>query len=191
MQVLHDGAGIYCFAGQGLKLQGNFIHDIEDTGSYGASSYYLDERSENCVVEGNLSVNVARPSHNHMALKNTIRNNVFIYDGDMWLTFPKSSQFTLEKNVIYATGIITITNPDGIAVLENNILYSGKGKIIGRKLNNYSDSGDEVLAAGEGNVLADPVLLKYAEGKVEFGTDSPAGKLGIRPIDVSFRRHTI
>ncbi|MHC4728546.1 MAG: right-handed parallel beta-helix repeat-containing protein, partial [Planctomycetota bacterium] len=78
MQELHDGAGIYCFAGKGLVLRGNFIRDITDTGGYGASAYYLDERSENCLVEGNLSVGIVRPSHNHMAKKNTIRNNVFI-----------------------------------------------------------------------------------------------------------------
>ena len=67
MQELHDGAGIYCFGGKGLVLRGNFIYDIVDTGGYGASAYYLDEQCEGCVVEKNLSINVARPSHNHMA----------------------------------------------------------------------------------------------------------------------------
>ncbi|MHC4426378.1 MAG: right-handed parallel beta-helix repeat-containing protein, partial [Planctomycetota bacterium] len=47
MKELHDGGGIYCFAGKGLVLRGNFIRDIIDTGGYGASAYYLDERSEN------------------------------------------------------------------------------------------------------------------------------------------------
>ncbi|GAH89093.1 unnamed protein product, partial [marine sediment metagenome] len=99
MLELHDGGGIYCFAGKNLVLRGNFIRDIPDTGGYGASAYYLDERSENCLVEGNLSLRVDRPSHNHMANKNTIRNNVFIIDGDARLTFPRSSNYVFEKNI--------------------------------------------------------------------------------------------
>ncbi|MBN2268993.1 MAG: right-handed parallel beta-helix repeat-containing protein, partial [Sedimentisphaerales bacterium] len=91
MTELHDGGGIYCFAGNGLVLRGNFIRDIIDTGGYGASAYYLDERSENCIVEGNLSVGIVRPSHNHMAKNNCVRNNVFVSDKDMALTFPRSS----------------------------------------------------------------------------------------------------
>jgi len=124
MQELHDGAGIYCFAGNGLVLRGNFIRDIIDTGGYGASAYYLDERSENCLVEGNLSVGIVRPSHNHMAKRNTIRNNVFISGADARLTFPKSSNYTMERNVICAKGKIILENPDAITTFKDNVLFS-------------------------------------------------------------------
>ena len=69
MQVLHDGAGIYITFCKRVVVRGNYIHDIVDTGGYGASAYYLDEQAEDCLVEDNLSVRVARPSHNHMARK--------------------------------------------------------------------------------------------------------------------------
>jgi len=128
MQQLHDGAGIYCFAGKNLVLRGNFIHDITDTGGYGASAYYLDERSENCLVEGNLSIDVARPSHNHMAQNNTIGNNVFISGKDLRLTFPRSSGYTFEKNVLVAGGKIVFDNFEAVAQTSNNILYSEQGE---------------------------------------------------------------
>ncbi len=185
MQELHDGAGIYCFAGNGLVLRGNFIRDIIDTGGYGASAYYLDERSENCLVEGNLSVGIARPSHNHMAKRNTIRNNVFISDADARLTFPKSSDYTVEKNIVYAKGKIVLENPDAITALRNNVLFSKEGIVQGRKLKNYSQSGTYQLKADSGNLLDDPLVLEFKAGIVKFGPDSPAGKLGIEPIDVS------
>ena len=185
MQELHDGAGIYCFAGNGLVLKGNFIRDIIDTGGYGASAYYLDERSENCLVEGNLSVGIARPSHNHMAKRNTIRNNVFISDADARLTFPKSSDYTVEKNIVYAKGKIVLENPDAITALRNNVLFSKEGIVQGRKLKNYSQSGTYQLKADSGNLLDDPLVLEFKAGIVKFGPDSPAGKLGIEPIDVS------
>jgi hypothetical protein len=185
MQELHDGAGIYCFAGKGLILRGNFIRDIIDTGGYGASAYYLDERSENCLVEGNLSVGIVRPSHNHMAKNNTIRNNVFISDADARLTFPKSSNYTVEKNVICAKGNIILENPDAVTALRNNVFFSTEGTVQCRKLKNYSRAGSYQLKAEEGNLLVDPLIVEFEKGAVRFAPDSPVGKLGIKPIDVS------
>ncbi|MBI2201967.1 MAG: right-handed parallel beta-helix repeat-containing protein, partial [Armatimonadetes bacterium] len=111
MEALHDGAGIYITFCKGVTLRQNIIRDIIETGGYGASAYYLDEQAENCLVEGNLSLRVNRPSHNHMAKSNVIRGNVFLVEGEAKLTFPRSSEFTLERNVICATGKIRIDNP--------------------------------------------------------------------------------
>ena len=185
MLELHDGGGIYCFAGERLVLRGNFIRDIVDTGGYGASAYYLDERSENCVVEGNLSVNVARPSHNHMAKNNTIRNNVFINDGDLRLTWPRSSGYRFEKNILWAKGRILLENREGIVELANNVFFSEQDVVEGRKLDRYTTTESYGMRPGESNRHADPQLLRYREGKVEMAADSPARDLGIVPLDVS------
>jgi hypothetical protein len=185
MKELHDGGGIYCFAGKDLVLRGNFIHDIIDTGGYGASAYYLDERSENCLVEGNLSVGIVRPSHNHMAKGNAIRNNVFISDSDARITFPRSSDYTFERNVVRAEGQIVLENPDGITTLRNNVLFSAEGKIQFRRLKDYSQVGSYSFEANEENLTADPHIAEFEKGVVRFAGDSPALKLGIKPIDVS------
>ncbi len=185
MQELHDGAGIYCFAGKNLVLRGNFIHDIVDTGGYGASAYYLDERSEGCLVEKNLSLNVVRPSHNHMAENNTIRNNVFISNGDMQLTFPRSSGYTLEGNIVLARGKITFDNYEAVATAANNIFYSKEGKVECHKLDRYSRTESYSLEPRDSNLQTDPMLTAYQQGKVELAPDSPAHRQGIEPIDVS------
>ena len=185
MQELHDGAGIYCFAGKGLVLRGNFIYDIVDTGGYGASAYYLDERSENCLVEGNLSVNVARPSHNHMAVNNTIRNNVFVTNGDMRLTFPRSSGYTFEKNILRAGGKITFDNYEAITSATNNILFSAEGKIECQKLDRYSGTGTYTLEPTKTNLQKDPMLTTDETGKIEYAPTSPTHNLNIAPIDVT------
>lgn len=184
MQVLHDGGGIYCFAGRNTVLRGNHIHDIVNTGGYGSSAYYLDERSEHCVVEGNLSYGVARPSHNHMAHNNAIRDNVFIFDGDARLTFPKSRDFTLERNVIVATGSIRFENSDAVT-LKGNILFSETGTIVGIGSKNDQNTGQPVLAPGPINVFADPQIVVSRDGRVHFALTSPAVDLGIRDLDVS------
>jgi hypothetical protein len=184
MLELHDGGGIYCFAGKDLVLRGNFIRDIVDTGGYGASAYYLDERSENCLVEGNLSVGIVRPSHNHMAKSNTIRNNVFISDTDTRITFPRSSGYTFEHNVICAKDEIVLENPDAITTMQNNVLYSAKGKIQCRRLKDYSRVGDYSFEEDSGDLTADPQIIEFEKGRVIFSANSPALKLGIKPIDV-------
>jgi hypothetical protein len=176
MQVLHDGGGIYCFAGKNTVLRGNHIHDITNTGGYGSSAYYLDERSENCVVEGNLSYGVARPVHNHMAHHNTIRDNVFFYDGDARLTFPKSSDFRLERNVIVAAGSIRFENVDAVT-LAGNLFYSETNTILG--------AGRQSLNPGPTNVVADPQMVLGRDGRVQFARTSPAADLGIAELDVS------
>ncbi len=170
MQVLHDGAGIYITFCKGITVRGNYIHDIIETGGYGASAYYLDEQAENCLVEGNLSVRVNRPSHNHMAKNNIIRNNVFVVEGDALLTFPKSTDFVLEKNVVYATGKVTITNPGAIKSWDRSIFFSSKAQFEGVPA--------EV-------VKEDPLFENPAKGNFRFKTGSPALKLGIPPVDIS------
>ncbi len=188
MKELHDGAGIYITFCKRVTLRGNFIHDITDTGGYGASAYYLDEQAEDCLVEGNLSLRVNRPSHNHMARRNTLRNNVFVVDGDASITFPRSSDYRLEKNIVVATGKITFSNPAAIAAFPGNVLFSGTGKVEGQPLKDYRAAGAEPLKPGEGSILADPKLAVSERGKVTFSPDSPALRLGIRPIDVSDAR---
>ena len=179
MQVLHDGAGIYITFCKRVVLRGNYIHDIVDTGGYGASAYYLDEQAEDCLVEGNLSVRVARPSHNHMARKNTLRGNVFVCDGDATLTFPRSSDYCLERNVVVAKGAIRITRPEAITAAKDNVLLSRSGKVEGVALKDYREAGAQPVAAGPGWLLADPGLTEYESGRVRFVPTGAAARSSV------------
>ncbi len=185
MLELHDGGAIYMFAGKGSVMRGNFAFDIPDTGGYGASAYYLDERSEDCLVEKNVSVGIARPSHNHMAKKNTIRNNVFVYDGDMTITFPRSSEYTFEKNILAAGGSILFQGINNVSKLSANILHSGTGKLIGETLKDYGGTGRADVSLGEDNKAVDPKVAVEPSGKVVYGDETILGELKIEKIDGS------
>jgi hypothetical protein len=52
-------------------------------------------------------------------------------------------------------------------------------RAIGAKTGTYQ------LKAEDGNLLVDPLIVEFEKGTVRFAPDSPAGKLGIKPIDVS------
>lgn len=185
MLVLHDGGGIYTFAPKRLVMRGNFIHDIPDTGGYGSSAYYLDERAEGCVVERNVSVRVQRPSHNHMAKNNTIRGNIFITEGPMRLTFPRSEGFTFQKNVLVAKGDITFNGTNVVRTWGKNVFFAKDGKVVGQQIQRYATKGTADLPT-DAVLLADPKLLPgWEKGVVKFADDSPVRKLGIRDLDVS------
>jgi hypothetical protein len=184
MKTLHDGAAIYVFGAKNCILRGNLARDITDTGGYGASAYYLDEQCEGCIVEKNLSLRVGWPSQNHMAKKNTIRDNVFIVLGDAKITFPRSSEHVMERNVLYAKGKITITNPDGVTTWSKNLFFSGSNKIEGVKLKDYSSAGTVPGAPGD-TVVGDPLFVDWEKGDYRYRPGSPALKLGLEPVDVS------
>ncbi len=184
MKIMHDGAAIYMFAARDCILRGNVARDIVDTGGYGASAYYLDERSTGCLVERNLSLRVARPLHNHMATNNVIRENVFIVQGDAKLTFPRSKDFTLSGNILYATGRIRVEGVNAVTNWTRNIFFSGAGDIGAVRLKDYAVV-DGMASLPEGVVTTDPLFLDWPQGDYRFQDASPAIGLGLRPFNAT------
>ena len=186
MQELHDGAGIYITFCKQVTIRGNFIRDIADTGGYGASAYYLDEQAEGCLVEHNLSLNVARPAHNHMARNNIIRNNVFIHNGPMSITFVRSIDYRFEKNVASARGDIELLEMGGVASSRDNILFSPGGIAKAVKWGDRTKFDESGLIPEKGWNRIDPGLAPGIEhGVVRFLGGSAGARLGITPFDVS------
>lgn len=180
MQELHDGAGIYITFCKRIVLRGNFVHDITDTGGFGASAYYLDEQAEGCLVERNVARNVAWPSHNHMARKNTIRNNIFLAEGDMKLTFPRSSGYTFERDILSATGTVFFSGVNAIAAMPSNVIFSAAGVVEVQDLRDYAERDRRPFEPREGTVLGDPLLVSPSERSYDFQPGAPA--LGIEPV---------
>ena len=129
MREMQDGAAIYGGMRNSI-LRGNMVRDVVKVGEgYGVAAYYLDEGATDCIVERNVSVGVARPSQNHIARNTIIRDNVFIVDGDMSLTFARSAGCTFERNTLFVPGEIKIVQPNGIKVWQGNVVYrNGVGK---------------------------------------------------------------
>lgn len=185
MQVLEDGAGIYITFCKNVVVRGNFVSDVLDPTEAQRPAYYLDEQAEACLVEGNVALRVPVLLNNHMARNNVVRNNVLVTDGNGKLTFYVSSDYRMERNVICAKGKIVILNPDGIAVMPGNVIFSAAGVVEGEKMDRYKRLGRTPLEARDGSVIADPMLDVTEEGVVTFKPDSPALKLGVAPLDVS------
>lgn len=123
MLEMQDGGAIY----GGIKnsiLRGNMVRDVVKMGEgYGVSAYYLDEGARNCIVEHNVSIGVERPTHNHIARDIIIRDNVFIADKDLVLSFQRSANCTFSGNTLFVPGKIVFAQPSAIKTWEKNIVY--------------------------------------------------------------------
>jgi hypothetical protein len=132
MREIHDGGAIYAFGVSNCVYRGNVIRDIRTVGTGTAAfGYYLDEGSHDCIVEKNVAIGVERPTHNHIVRNSIIRDNVFINEEDMILSFQSSANMTFEGNTLITPGKIRITAPNGVTSWKNNKIFSN-----GRDQNN-------------------------------------------------------
>jgi hypothetical protein len=123
MREMQDGGAIYGGVTNCI-LRGNMVRDIVKMGEgYGVSSYYLDEGARDCLVERNVSVGVERPTHNHIATNTTIRNNVFISDGDMTLSFQRSRGCVVQGNTFFTPGKLTVSPPSAVTLWKDNLVF--------------------------------------------------------------------
>ncbi len=198
MREMRDGSGIYLSFCHYVTVRGNFVRDVEidplskakrKEGEYmhtQAHAYYLDEQSENCLIEGNLALNCPSPYQGHQARNNEFRNNFFINENDdilIHLALSWSENFN--RNVWYSKKAVLLGNAKAITSFENNLLYSGCGKIQAHDTFFYDPTGKAELDMSKGSIASDPLFTEYKNGKVELSPDSPAAALGIEPIDVS------
>lgn len=130
MREIHDGAAIYASGSYNVIMRGNVVRDISESGQgFGVSAYYFDEGAHDNILEKNVSINVSRPIHNHIARNTVIRDNVFITDEDMTLSFQSSAKFTFEGNTLITPGRIRIVSPNAVTTWKNNKIFSGgRGK---------------------------------------------------------------
>lgn len=123
MRELQDGAAIYGSMSRCI-LRGNMARDIVKVGEgYGISSYYLDEGAQDSIIERNVSIGVERPIHNHIASRTLIRDNVFVAEAGMTLSFARSRDITFQNNILFAPGEIRVQPPAAIKVWTNNVVY--------------------------------------------------------------------
>lgn len=129
MLIMHDGAAIYGNLRESI-IRGNIVRDIQPNGEgFGASGYYLDEGSHDCIIEKNVCLNVARPTHNHITRGTILRDNVFMFNGgDMTVSFQRSENMTFSGNTLYTKGRLRVGFRNGVTTWENNRIFCANGK---------------------------------------------------------------
>ena len=188
---LSDMGGIYCLGlSPGTKLRHNLIHDVLSY-AYGGWGLYTDEGSTGILMENNVVYRVKDGAfHQHYGQDNTAMNNILAlsatYGQIRRSREEEHNSFTVERNVIYSDGVTMLGGnwSNGNFTLANNCYFDASGKEPtfpgGLTLKEWQAKGHDAES-----IVADP---KFADpGKFDFSlaADSPAVKLGFKPIDVS------
>jgi hypothetical protein len=188
MGVMTDGAAIYVAGAQRCVLRGNRVYDL--SGARGSSqhpdwayAYYLDIDAQDCLVEGNLAEDVPVPMLLHMSQRNTIRHNVCTSQTSCYVNFTLSTDCRMIGNVFYARGKMRVYHPEGVALWENNVMFSGTGEFEERLSWDGTEVGPWTLPAGI--TVADPGFVEAEQSDFRFAPDSAALAFGIPQLDVS------
>jgi len=190
--VLSDMAGIYMLGKQpGTRVVNNLWHDMAAT-KYGGWGIYTDEGSSGILIESNLVYRTTHGGfHQHYGETNIVRNNIFAFARDQQLQRSREEDHTSFS-------------------FSNNIVYFDKGVLLGSTWKNdkfimdwnvywdtrLADRPDEMKFAGgtleqwrarghdEHSLIADPQFVAPEKDDFQLQPNSPAFKLGFRPIDL-------
>ena len=130
MRELSDGAAFY----GGIRnsvFRNNIVSDIHTIkGGYGGCGFYCDEGGQNNLYENNITTDVGLPIHMHMSRGHIIRNNTFVTEGDIRLSFQGSRDCAFEGNRVCYSGRYSVGSPDAVGKWKDNIFFGPWGSGI-------------------------------------------------------------
>ncbi|MGO8753562.1 MAG: right-handed parallel beta-helix repeat-containing protein [Thermoguttaceae bacterium] len=185
--------GVLYFLGvqPGTTARHNLIHDV--TG--GGSGIVLDNGSAGMVVEHNVVHHVAAHSilFNFNDLGNIVQNNLFAFANDSLMNRAGDAGKLDQTGVFYRNIFCwdgshsRLFQPDVWANYEIVMDYNVYWDTTGKPPKFLTLSWEEWRKKGlDGNsLIADPRFVDPGSGNFALRPDSPAWKLGFKPIDVS------
>lgn len=201
MQKLKDGAGIFV-RDDYVVIRNNLIHDVfppayEHRGFF-VFGIYPGCETRNCLVENNVVYRTQAGMHVWFKNRNnTFFNNIFV-DGDVWqIDFhnrkgDNHQQIRSLRNIFYFSnpnGMLYDITGDGSLPMESdyNIIYHSKGKkFVIRGLPGVKTFEDwQERGFDTHSIFADPLFVDPENDDYTLRPDSPAFKLGFKPIDLS------
>ncbi|MCD6352371.1 MAG: right-handed parallel beta-helix repeat-containing protein [Armatimonadetes bacterium] len=187
--VLSDMGGIYTLGvSPGSVLRHNLIHDVESY-AYGGWGLYPDEGTSYMLIENNVVYRTKTGGfHQHYGRENIVRNNIFAFArlGQIQRTRVEDhDSFIFQRNIVYwDRGPLLHGNWSEVrAQFDRNVYWRRGGKkfdFAGRTLEQWQELGQD-----RHSLIADPGFANPEEGDFSLPPDSPALKVGFRPLDVS------
>lgn len=185
--LLSDMGGIYTLGvSPGTTLRYNRIHDI-DARHYGGWGIYNDEGSTDILIENNIVYRTKHGGyHQHYGKENKIRNNIFAFAkvAQIIRTRPEEHiSFFFDHNIVYYdSGTLLGSNwSNDNYKLDYNVYWRTGGAPIdfaGASFEDWKKRGHDTHS-----IIADPLFVDPASGDFTLKPDSPALKLGFKPID--------
>ena len=188
---LSDMGGVYCLGvSPGTRIANNVIHHVWAF-SYGGWGLYTDEGSTDIVLENNIVYHVKDGCfHQHYGRENIVRNNILALS-HTYGQIRRSRQeehrsFNFQRNIVYYTqGELLGGNWSNDKFLMDYNCYwraDGQEPIFPGKLTfaQWQQHGHD-----RNSIVADPRFVDAENCDFRLRDDSPALKLGFKPIDTS------
>jgi len=187
--MLSDMGGIYTLGVQpGTVIRNNLFHDITSY-TYGGWGIYLDEGSSDILVENNVVYRTKSGGfHQHYGRENIIRNNIFALAKEAQIVRSRQEphmSFTFERNIVYGSEGPLLGgrwDDDKYRLNHNLYFYTGDGPI---KFADWPFEKWQARGQDRDSLIADPLFVDPENGDFSLKPESPAFKLGFRPIDLS------
>ena len=180
--LLSDMGGIYTLGiSPGTVLRYNLIHDVVSY-HYGGWGIYFDEGSTGIVAENNIVYRCKSSGfHQHYGKENIVRNNIFALGTEGQLQRSRAEEhvsFTFEGNIVYwKEGGLFQSNWSGTNFrMDKNLYWNASGEV---------QFPEDWKARGmdANSIVADPLFVNPEKGDFRLKPNSPALKLGFKPIE--------
>jgi hypothetical protein len=200
MTKVNDGAGIFV-RDSNIIIRNNLIHDCcsPKTG-HGSPAFgiYLGCETRNTRVFNNVVYRtLAGQLIWYKNRNNIIENNIFVA-GERAQIYYSNQGNLRHENIIFRRNIIYYTAPDAALFQVNregsmpaesdyNVIFHAGGKALVNRGVPDIDSFEDWQQRGFDlhSIIADPLFVDAAQDDYSLKPDSPAFKLGFKPIDLA------
>ena len=189
---LSDMGGIYApGVSPGTKIRNNLIHDLVSYSTNDGWGVYLDDASSEILVENNVAYNtVGGGFFQHFGRDNIVRNNILAFSaahGQVSFSVPQGHRaFSCTHNIVYYTEPPLLGgnwSDSNTYHLDHNVYWHAAGQTPlfpgDRRLETWQATGQDVHS-----LIADPRFVDPDHYDFRLKPDSPAMKLGFKPIDL-------
>lgn len=183
---LSDMGAIYTLGlSPGTLIRHNLIHDVLSRW-YGGWALYLDALSSEVQIEDNIVYRTdAGALHPNRGQGNRVTNNIFALGTEAQLTRSgphKLPTFDFERNIVYWKNAFLLSSnwKEGSFDMDHNLYWDATGRPVKfgtLTLEQWRGKGHDVHS-----VIADPLFADPDDGDFRLADNSPALKLGFKPI---------
>jgi len=184
----------------GTCIRNNYIRNVYSNDHWGAGEgIILDNGCFGIIVENNIVYNADAGGYgsNYNCAGNFIHNNIFLYGNKYQLTVygdqpegepqPKGEVFS-RNIVVWKKGPLLNEGdwPNFSTLWDNNVYFNEKNEPV-TFLSKKKYTFDQWKSKGldRNSVVGDPLLVDPEKGDFSLKPESPALKLGFKPIDIS------
>jgi parallel beta-helix repeat protein len=191
--LLSDMGAVYTLGPQpGTVVRNNLIHDVTSF-TYGGWGLYTDEGSTGIVLENNIVYRCKSAGfHQHYGKENVIRNNIFAFNVENQLMRSREEAHTS----FFFTNNIVLFNSGNLLgsywkndqfVIDSNLYWDTRwtGNTPQPKFSDATFEQWKARGHDTNSVFADALFVDAAKGDFHFQPNSPAARMGFKPIDIS------